>query len=896
MMIIAATDRLARARRMEYDWQQQENGLRTWATAPVKTLNAWLFDLWEEGIYSSSNQTFLRPLRPAEEQIIWEDILRSYTQDLPLDVSATAELARSSWKLLCDWCLSLEGVEWSISEDARAFQKWGLEFRVRCKKNGWFSAAELFQYVIRLIEDGQVEVPEKVELIGYMEQTPAERKFFDALQVHGVKIHEISLPDLKEKVCRIRVTDPLQEIRIAAEWARRIIQTDPEASHSSFRIGVIVPRMFNLRSQIERVFSEVFHPQSRLQPDQDSKRLFNISQGLPASDYPIIQSALQILSLDPWKIPIEEASRLLLSPFLPAFHEERSARALLDMALRERGEQYVTLSDIIYLTTSKRQSSQNCPVLASLLNAWQARYTDFQGNKLPHEWAEIFSQLLQSGKSPRQDDDDTTPTDVDSIGWPGYWKQNSLEYQTCDVWKELISALFELDGACGSITAGKAVTLLRRMASSKVFQPKYELAPVQILSVKEAVGISFDHLWMMGMHDDAWPPPCEPVPFVPILLQRRRGVWRSTPEGMLQHARKVAGQLLKSAPSVVVSHPLREGDADRRISPMFVELPEVSEEDLGIESIQTLGERIQLSSKLEIIKDDQGLPCGEGESRGGTYLFKLQAACPFRAFAELRLGATQPVAAQPGLDAQDRGTVMHRILDILWQRLGTQTALKAMLEQEEVDLVESVVRDELTRLAPYRRALRSKRFFGIEQARLARITKQWLALERERSPFTVLEQEARQHVMAGGLEIWIQEDRVDQLENGERFILDYKTGNCNVSSWYGERPDDPQLPIYAVVADSLVAGISFGSLRIGQVGFKGVASQDIGNQGIRVPRMPLPELIQGWRETLNRLGQDYKAGHAMVDPKTPGQTCRYCSLTSFCRVGGVGDSDTTSTG
>ncbi len=908
MMIITATERLARAHHQEYDWQQQESGRRTWSTAPVKSLNAWMSELWEGGIYLRSKPPFLRPLRPAEEQIIWEDILRSQPGHLPLDVSATAELARNSWKLICDWHLPLETAEWSISEDSRVFQEWALEFRARCDRNGWFPAAELSHHVTDLVNEGKIELPQEVEISGFLEPTPAQKQFFEALRKRGTKILETPYPNHAGEPFRIGVSDTSREIRIAAEWARGILENDSASARRSFRIGIVVPGLRNLRSHIERVFSEVFHPQAWLRPDQDSTRLFNISLGRPAGDYPIIQSALQILSIDPRKISIEEAGCLLLSPFLPGFTEEYSARALLDVAMRNRGEQYVTLKDLIYLA-SKENTLHHCPVLASLFHAWQAQHEDLGGRKKPREWAESFSRLLQSGRSKVQNNDEDGSTESQSIGWPGPWHAISTEYQTYMVWEELVSALVELDGVCGSITCQRAVTILRRMASDKLFQPETEPAPVQILGVLEAMGLSFDYLWIIGMHDDAWPPPCEPAPFVPTGLQRRKGLWRSTPEGMLQHAQTLADRLLESAPMVVVSHPKREGDADRRASPMFAKLPEVSEEDLGVSMVQSLGDQIQRSSKMEIIEDHQGLPFAEGKVKGGTHLFKLQTACPFRAFAELRLGATPLGYAQSGLNAQDRGRVMHRILDLLWQRLGTQMALRALSQQQEADLVRGIVHEELHRLMPFRKVLQNERFLHVEQARLERIIGDWLALERERKPFAVLEREKRQDVTVGeiknstnadvdqnegeagqevtvaGIEIRIQEDRVDLLENGERFILDYKTGSCSTSLWDGERPDDPQLPIYAVVADSPIAGVSFGSLMMGDVKFKGIANQDIGNEGVKVIQDSLPELIERWRETLNALGRDYKAGNAVVDPKIPGQTCRYCKLTTFCRVG-----------
>ena len=47
----------------------------------------------------------------------------------------------------------------------------------------------------------------------------------------------------------------------------------------------------------------------------------------------------------------------------------------------------------------------------------------------------------------------------------------------------------------------------------------------------------------------------------------------------------------------------------------------------------------------------------------------------------------------------------------------------------------------------------------------------------------------------------------------------------------------------------------------------------------------MPDVIEAWSEVLNRLGRDYKAGLAAVDPKDTYQTCRYCALPSLCRIG-----------
>lgn len=879
-MIITATDRLARVLHQEYDWKQVEKGTHTWPTAQIRTLNAWLYNLWDEGMYSRTVQNHVRPLQPAEEQIIWEDILRSNSDHQLLDVSGTAELVGMSWQLLCDWRLPLEGIEWKASQDSRAFQQWAFEFQSRCKKNRWVSGAELLRYVADLIRGGHISLPEEVELGGFLVRTPAQQDFFDALGDAGTRIKERPVPDRVKKVVHFCANDPDHEIRVVAQWARQVLETDPSASERTFQIGVIVPDLGNRRSDIERVFTEVFHPDSWLQPEKDPRRLFNITLGLPVSEYPIIQSALQILSVDPEKIPIEIVTRLLLSPYLPGYQEERTARAILDVSLRERREQYVTLESLVF--QAKKEKKLSLQILISLLQTWQEHFNTLKGSKRPSEWAESFSKLLQSG---RQSEDEDSLVPKRSLGWPGDWDQRSTEYQTYMVWKELISALVELDGVCGRITRQRAVTILCRMASDKIFQPESDPAPVQILGMIDACGLSFDHQWILGMHDYAWPVACTPVPFLPLSLQRRSHLWRSTPEGVLEYSRILTDTLLKSAPVVMFSHPEREGDAECRVSPLLAGRAKISEEDLQVDQIVSLGERIKSSSILEEINDDYGLPYEDAIQRGGTYLFKLQSACPFRAFAEVRLGATSPALLESGLDARDRGTMMHTILDQIWGQLGDHAALQSMSKEEEKGLVRGIIKNVLERRKSTRKALRTPSFMNVEQARLERIIGQWLDLERERQSFRVLGQEEKRTVTVGGIEISIREDRVDILENGDLVILDYKTGQCNTRFWDGDRPDEPQLPIYATVADSPVAGIFFGSLKVGKVAFEGRAT----GKGIVPGRKQRddfgPQTIQQWKQALQALGKNIRDGCAVVDPKDSKKTCDYCTLPTFCRVG-----------
>ena len=890
MTVITATTRLARELRRDFDRNQEEAGKASWPTAHILPLSAWLSETWKNGLFTdrparpaaperpdhlaTSNRPDrpARPaaperlLRPAEERLIWEDIIRSGAEDL-LDVPSTAEAAARSWDLLCGWALLLDADAWHESADARAFQSWAREFHARCRRNGWISRAELPAAVAELIEREAVPVPDVVEFAGFLEQSPVQRRLIDALARRGVEIRENAGLDEAGDAARLNLADAGREIRAAAEWARRCLESDPNARDPSYRIGIVVPGLDRRISEIERGFGEEFHPRNRLRPDLDPARCFNISLGLPLDEYPVVETALLFLGINPLDLTVELASRVLRSPFLHGSTEEMTRRASLDADLRARGAPDVSLADMAALA-GKRGGADGCPMLVSLCGVWEEKYRTLQSPRLPSDWAPALSAFLRD------------------IGWPGDRTLDSIEYQTLEVWQELLSELAGLDAVSGRVTLQTAVDVLSIMASTRLFQPESAPAPVQILGVIESSGLRFDRLWIMGIHDGVWPADPVPDPFLPLRLQRRYGLPGSSPERVLESTRMLTGRLLASARSVVVSYPEREEDMDLRVSPLIGELPETSPAELGIQTSPAVEERLHGAAELEVVDDHYGPACDGVALRGGTFLFRLQAACPFRAFAEMRLGAMALEEPGPGLNALERGQLVHRILERIWARLQSHGRLLEETEDGLAEIVRSHVEPEIRRLLGGR-FRRNPRFAEIERARLTAVIGEWLGVERRRHPFTVVDQEERRTVEIGGIEVNIRVDRVDRLENGSLVILDYKTGECGPADWKGARPDEPQLPIYAVSADAPVAGVVFARLRTGDAGFRGLAESPDIVPGVRVPddQQPLEQTIGQWRAVLDELGRDFREGRAHVDPKDPAQTCRYCALPSFCRIG-----------
>ena len=873
-LLITANARLARELRHSYDMQQIDSGLVTWIAPDILPFSAWLDRCWREWLYSGKRTKPIQLLRPSQEMAIWEDIVGGSDEGRELlQVAATADAALDAWNLMCDWKPPLDASEWDDSSDTEAFRRWAREFQRQCESRSWLSRALLPDFIAAQLADGGIPAPADIVLAGFNEFTPAQELVLEVLRRKGCRfeVRESAEAGTARSAVRIGLKDTEGEIRAAAQWARRLFENAAKDGEFGRSVGIVVPDLSTYRSRIERIFAGEFHPNGQLFPERDSQRAFNISLGPPLYEYPLIQAAFLILQTRPSAIPLEDASLLLRSPFLGSAQTEYTHRALLDARLRGLREPEVAVSDIIGLGTT------STPALVQLFAQWMREWDRIPSRQMPSDWVASFSRFLVA------------------MGWPGERPLNSAEYQTTEAWNDVLGEFASLDSSAGNLALGGALAMLQRLAVSRQFQPESEPAPIQILGVFEALGLEFDHLWIMGMHDGAWPRAASPNPFLPLRLQREKNMPQCTAQRELEFTRLLTEQLLGSAPFVVVSFPQREGDMDLRPSPLFSGLPEIGERELSLAAPNGYAEQVRRSSRMEVVEDHTAPPWDGSLRRGGTAIFKDQAACPFRAFAQHRLGAEALDVAQPGLSLLDRGTLIHGTIERIWSELRSHQGVVSAAADRLEAVVRNAVHKAVDEMASKKRALRQPRFAAIEQARLEHIMMEWLELEKQRKPFAVLRQEEERKVSVGGVDLRIRADRVDRLEDGTFVVIDYKSGKHSPSEWDGDRPDEPQLPLYAITAEAALSGVFFGVLKVGESRFSGLAS----SEGI-VPKMkpgpkdiPLPEHIENWRLVLQQLAEDFRNGKAVVDPKNPQKTCAYCSLPGLCRIGAANRADDT---
>jgi hypothetical protein len=125
-------------------------------------------------------------------------------------------------------------------------------------------------------------------------------------------------------------------------------------------------------------------------------------------------------------------------------------------------------------------------------------------------------------------------------------------------------------------------------------------------------------------------------------------------------------------------------------------------------------------------------------------------------------------------------------------------------------------------------------------------------------------------------------------------VIDYKTGDLSPNSWNLPRPDDVQLPLYAVFASDPseeLGGLVFAQLRSGDLEFAGrvldaraTLRPDLSASKTLVKTRLTPELLIDWKGHIEQLANDFLAGRAEADPREYPKTCERCGLQTLCRI------------
>ncbi len=804
--VLTPNRRLAQALARAFDEGRAGAGLLAWETADILPWTDFVERLWDEALHAPNGDALPLLLGAEEEQALWESSVADsrHAQQL-LSATGPAAQCREAWRLLHAWRLGTAMASADCNEDASAFREWSARYERICRERRFVEAARLPDLVSPLVLAGTIRVPATLVLYAFDLLTPQLRDFLGACASSGGEVLACEAPRREGAAIRIELASPREEIAAAALWARsRLQEASSRPGTPAPRIGVVVPDLALSRRMVERVFAETMHPGHGAPGRVRPTRAFGLSLGAALSGFPIVNDALLLLSLAGQEISFEEASRLIRSPFLAGAQIEMAARARLDAALRERAGVTLTLERLVGMIAMS--GMPHAPVLAERLGDLAAcRRSDLFAARVAPDWAKAFAQALRA------------------VGFPGDRGLDSAEFQALGKWHEILAAFGRLERVVGKMGYREGLNRLARMAAGTLFQPESPVVPVQVMGILESAGLDFDHLWVMGLTDDSWPLAARPNPFLPIRVQRAAGIPEADASTSLSLDRRITEGWLGAAPEVVISHARAKGDAEAAPSPLVVQVTPAGVEAIGTPATLTWRDSIHRAAKRERFVDEQG-PAFAGEvGSGGTALFGEQAACPFRAFAMRRLGSTSPESPQPGLGAAERGTLLHAVLASAWEALGDKGRLDSASDEDLDAILAKAAAGALERIRRRRPHALDARFAALERDRLVRLGREWLEFERGRGDFAVVATESKVPATFGGITVNVKLDRLDRLAAGGCAVIDYKTGNASVSGWLGPRPDDPQLPLYALASGEDVAAVAIARVKVGEFQWKGLA-------------------------------------------------------------------------
>lgn len=834
---VVLVDQPGEAEHYRYWLARQQTGAYL-ETVRVLPKAQWLVELWDSSFPSR------QVLRPVQLLVLAEKIVANSTfiAEAAIGVQGIAQRFVDAFELAERYQLDI-GAGPLASNEQQAFQHWRTQLLAQLDAQAALSAAQLPAALLRALEAGQLELPARLALSAGLEISPGERALLAAIAQAGVE--SCSLPTFgaddpaDTAIRQYRAVDVREEVRAAVQWAAARLETGDPAP----RLALVAPDIRPYEEPLRRALERQLYPFSLFPSEAPGALLaepWRIGTGRLAA-YPVVAAALDLLLAAGAQVPQALLSRVLLSPFVAGAETHRARRAQLDWRWREHLPGQTTLRRAL-----QEARYAGFEEAVDGLAALESEAAQQKRSASPSEWVQRFDGELLAA------------------GWPNREAGDPVLDQCRQGFSQVMDTLRALDRQLGAIDRGTALHWLQHVLTGKRFELQRDQAPpLQLLSLEEASGQAFDALWILGLSDAALPQAVEPSPFLPREQLIAAGVPRADHGDALRRDRELLKAVMAAASECVVSAAAHgdEGVPQSACSLLAWNWPQVSSDVAPAPAFS-------LDARLSRPVDDPVRAVSAAEKqhlRGGTGLFKAYAASPFFAFLKYRLGLSAMPEPVEGLEPKVQGAWVHRALELFWRDLGSSDALAALSDDE----LEARLRDSIDR-ATSDGVLHGDELLRIEKRRLHSLLREWVQFEKNRDEAFVVEAtEQRGRVDAFGIPLTMQVDRIDRI-GVHRVVIDYKTGTVAANALNADNLLEPQLPLYALLAEDFAGPID--GVVLAQVhardGMKvHMRSNWCANLVSKTVKNPVdtPEKWQAERAAWTRVLQTYAAGFLSGD-------------------------------
>lgn len=861
-LVLASTERVARHLKMQAALLQSVAGKRSWfAKGKICTVPQWIEQSWLDLLPSQ------QLLYPVQELAVVKNVAdkSGLLPDTLISSTSTARRISQAYSQFVKFQLPDDPDHFRFKREYEVFWQWRKLIQEDCAANGYVFRADLPGLIHSAIQAGAVTLPRKIVLVGVLYMNPSERAVFELLRSLGTEVIELEIEKSVSAPHLVRAVTQADEFDHVAEWVNATLMPYIDTPHAAPTIALLVPDMNAYQAPMIEALTLTVSPASLMPPvgGVEAREPWDVSSGATLGSRPMIRAAMDILSITARAADADTFSRVLRSSWVGGADTEGATRALVDVWLRENSGLNMRGADYLRALTACKTSCENfINRFMRLIDAHDAATE----KRYPSEWCEFFAASLSL------------------MGWPNAESLSSANYQTLDAWSDAQAVFRSLDYQLGPCNYERAYMWLREIITTRQFQPRLgHVAPVAIMSYQDAVGLQFDHVWVIGATNKVLPLPADPNPFLPVELLAAAGVPEATGEGQLSKAQKVVAALMGCSESLTFScHETDDRGSNVGASELLGPWPEAKRNGqvwLGFEG-NTVG-----ALNREVYEEETVPPVSDDELKlltGGVSVFTNYANEPFFAFACNRLRATPFPKPIVGFDPRIQGTMLHLCLELFWKEVRSQGALKAMTPEQLAAKVSSVIE-----LASYQLLYKlewryGRRMIRLEQSRLAALVLEWMDYEMGRKlPFVVVAFEAKTEVDVYGVPLTVTLDRTDIVtaDDGREFhlLIDYKSGaNFKFNSLNATSLREPQLPIYATSVEPGKLNIpSIDGITLAQVNakkmslhtrssFSGdlihdkVGKNDVGTQ------LAWDAQVAGWGSALTEMAHGILSGYGVL--------------------------------
>lgn len=667
----------------------------------------------------------------------------------------------------------------------------------------------------------------KPYVYGFKTLTPEQSKLLNHIGYHPLNARQINT---KINYATFKTTD--NELLYAAKWMKSI-----HLQHPQKHIAIVCPNLNQSHYQIKSIFDQVFSDTLT----ETGEKSYNISLGFPLSEYSLIRHIFTLLELCEQlqnnHINTQTLNAVIISPYIAYAQQEQFKRILLV-------ERVLSLSKTHLKFKHLEKHLSITPQLKNLIESTLSQ--PIKTYQSYDQWLLLFATHLQTW------------------GFATDRSLSSSEYQLFNKYQNASLGLNQLAQTNQKVNITHALLDLKNWLSQVIFQPKSAKTPLQILGSLEAEGLFFDYAWVLDMTDNFLPVSINTPRFIPIDIAQQHQIPCSNFDLITKETKNTLNNLKNLATEVTFSYAKLHFESDQRPSPLLVFPQENSILNRNYES-----------PTLEILTDIQIAPITNQQINNGVNILKDQMACAFKGFTH-RLNIKTFNAPHIGLNKIQQGNIVHCILQYLYQEITSQKELLALNN----DALKTQIKQKTTQAL---NTYPNTAFKKIEQTRLETLIFQFIEkIEKNKVPFNILSTEKKIHVNINNLQFTTKLDRLDEIENGDKIIFDYKTNKPSVSNWLGTAIKDPQLPIYAISNDA--QGIAFIQLNADKISVKGISRDpdSLPKQKIHKLYKDWDTQIKIWKKTLNAASQDFQTGKSSVTPTK--DACVYCKFNALCRI------------